>query len=254
MIFDSHAHYDDKAFDADRDELLGSLANRGIEAIVNSGASIRSTEAAIQLAEEYANVYAAVGVHPECCGEMTEEHVLWLKNLLSHPKAVALGEIGLDYYWDEPDRAIQKEWFIRQLHLAKEVKKPVVIHSRDAAKDTLDIMRAEYGAGYPAYIHCFSYAKEVAREFLDMGCMFGIGGVVTFKNAKKVKETVAYLPMDRLLLETDCPYLAPVPYRGERNESSYLKLVAQEIADIKGITAAEVEEITKQNARRFFGL
>lgn len=254
MIFDSHAHYDDKAFDEDRDDLLSNLAARGIESIVNSGASIGSTTRTIELAEKYANVYAAVGIHPECTGELTEEHLLWLKQQLSHPKAVALGEIGLDYYWDEPDRAIQKEWFIRQLHLAKEVKKPVVIHSRDAAKDTLDIMRAEYGMGYPAYIHCFSYAKEVAREFLEMGCMIGIGGVVTFKNAKKVKETVAYLPMDRLLLETDCPYLAPTPHRGERNESSYLKLVVKEIADIKGISAAEVEEITRQNAHRFFGI
>lgn len=254
MIFDSHAHYDDKAFEADRVELLSNLHSRGIEAIVNSGASINSTKRAIELAEQYANIYAAVGIHPEHTGELAEEHMQWLKELLSHPKAVALGEIGLDYYWDEPDRDIQKKWFIRQLQLAKETGKPVVVHSRDAAKDTLDIMRSEYGKGYPAYIHCFSYSREVARDFLDMGCMIGIGGVVTFKNAKKVKETVAYLPMDRLLLETDCPYLAPTPHRGERNESSYLKLIAEEIAAIKGMAAAEVEEITRQNAHRFFGI
>jgi len=254
MIFDSHAHYDDKAFDPDREILLSSLAARGIEKIVNSGASINSTKKTIELAEKYLNIYAAVGIHPTHTDELTEEHIQWLKDLLSHPKAVALGEIGLDYYWDEPDREIQKQWFIRQLHLAKETGKPIVVHSRDAAKDTLDIMRVEYGKEYPAYIHCFSYPKEIAREFLNMGCMIGIGGVVTFKNAKKVKETVEYLPMDRLLLETDCPYLAPTPYRGERNESSYLKLVAEEIAAIKGITAAQVEEITSRNAHRFFGI
>lgn len=254
MIFDSHAHYDDRAFEQDRDRLLTEMAAHGIEAIVNSGACVDSTKRTIELAERWPNVYAAVGIHPEHTGELTEEHMNWLKDLLSHPKAVALGEIGLDYYWDEPERDIQKKWFIRQLHLAKETGMPVVIHSREAAKDTLDIMRAEYGGDHPAYIHCFTYPREVARDFLNMGCMIGIGGVVTFKNAKKVKETVEYLPMDRLLLETDCPYLAPTPHRGERNESSYLKLVAEEIARIKGITPAEVEEITRQNAHRFFGI
>ncbi len=254
MIFDSHAHYDDRAFDTDRESLLAGLPERGIAGVVNSGASVESTKRTIELAETYAHVFAAAGIHPEHTGELTEEHMEWLKDLLSRPKTVALGEIGLDYYWDEPDRAIQKKWFIRQLQLAKETGKPVVVHSRDAAKDTLDIMRAEYGNGYPAYIHCFSYSKEVAREFLELGCMIGIGGVVTFKNARKVKETVEYLPLDRLLLETDCPYLAPTPHRGERNESTYLKLVAQEIAQIKGITAEEVERITRQNACRFFGI
>ena len=236
MIFDSHAHYDDKAFNQDREELLSNLPSCGIEAIVNSGASIQSTQRTMELAEQYPYIYAAAGIHPEHTGELTDEHMQWLKELLSHPKAVALGEIGLDYYWDEPERDIQKKWFIRQLHLAKETGKPVVIHSRDAAKDTLDIMRSEYGSGHPAYIHCFSYSKETAREFLDMGCMIGIGGVVTFKNARKVKEAVEYIPMDRLLLETDCPYLAPTPHRGERNMSSYLTLVAEEIAQIKGLT------------------
>lgn len=254
MIFDSHAHYDDRAFDEDRETLLAGMFSGSIETIINSGASIDSTKRTIELAEQYSQIYAAVGIHPEHTGELAEEHMQWLKGLLAHPKAVALGEIGLDYYWDEPERDIQKKWFIRQLHLAKEVGKPVVVHSRDAAKDTLDIMRAEYGKDYPAYIHCFSYSKETAREFLDMGCMIGIGGVVTFKNARKVKETVEYLPMDRLLLETDCPYLAPTPHRGERNKSAYLKLVAEEIARIKGLTAAEVEEITCRNAHRFFGI
>lgn len=173
---------------------------------------------------------------------------------VSNPKAVAVGEIGLDYYWDEPARDIQKEAFSRQMALAKEIGRPVIIHSRDAAKDTLDMMREEYGKDSPAVIHCFSYAKETARQFLDLGYMIGIGGVVTFKNARKVKETVEYVPMDRLLLETDCPYLAPEPHRGTRNSSLNLPLVAAQIAALKGISEEEVTETTFRNAKRFYGI
>ena len=252
MIFDSHAHYDDRAFDGDREALLQFLPKEGIDGVVNAGASRESVERTMELAKRFPHIYAAVGIHPEYTGQMEEKEIDWLAGLLSHPKVVAVGEIGLDYYWDEPDREIQKKWLIRQLHLAKQADKPVVVHSRDAAKDTLDIMRAEYGAGNPAYIHCFSYSKEMARAFLDLGCMIGIGGVVTFKNAKKVKEAIAYIPLDRLLLETDCPYLAPVPHRGERNDSRYLSLVAEQIAEMKGISARQVEEVNKENARSFF--
>lgn len=252
MIFDSHAHYDDRAFDNDREEILECLPKAGIDGVVNAGASRESVKRSMELAKRFPHVYAAVGIHPEHAAQMEEADEDWMAGLLSHPKAVAVGEIGLDYYWNEPEREIQKECFIRQLHLARRTDKPVVVHSRDAAKDTLDIMRAEYGAGNPAYIHCFSYSKETARAFLEMGCMIGIGGVVTFKNARKVKEAVSYLPMDRLLLETDCPYLAPVPHRGERNDSRYLTLVAERIAEIKGISPKEVEEITGRNARSFF--
>lgn len=254
MIFDSHAHYDDRAFHEDRSALLKRLSQSGIEGIVNAGASLDSVRRTMELAQTYPFLYAAVGIHPEHTAELKESHTDWLRSLLGCPKAVAVGEIGLDYYWDEPDRQIQKEWFCRQLHLALEVKKPVVVHSRDAAEDTLRIMKEEYGAGNPAYIHCFSYSKEMAREFLNLGCMIGIGGVVTFKNARKVKETVEYVPLDRILLETDCPYLAPVPHRGERNSSEYLPLVIEEIAVIKGLSLEEVEEATCRNARQFFGI
>lgn len=254
MIFDSHAHYDDQAFDEDRGELLASLVAEGIEGVVNAGASKESVNKTLELAERYSYIYAALGIHPEHTGELTEAYMEELERMLGMEKVVAVGEIGLDYYWDEPERQIQQEWFIRQLHLAKEKQKPVVIHSRDAAADTLRILRKEYGKGYPAYIHCFSYSKEMAEEFLKLGCMIGIGGVVTFKNARKVKEAVAHIPMDRLLLETDCPYLAPVPHRGERNTSCNLSYVAEEIARIKGMKRQEVEEITCRNAKKFFGI
>ena len=254
MIFDSHAHYDDGAFDIDREQLLKGLPEQGIEGVVNAGASMDSVRRTMELAERYPYIYGAVGIHPEHTGTLQEKDMDRLAGLLSHPKAVAVGEIGLDYYWDEPEREMQKKWFVRQLRLAREAGKPVVVHSREAAKDTLDIMKAEYGADRPAYIHCFSYSRETAREFLGLGYMLGIGGVVTFKNARKVKEAVAYIPMDRLLLETDCPYLAPVPHRGERNCSAYLPLVAEQIGKIKGMEPEEVIRITAENARAFFGI
>ncbi len=254
MIFDSHAHYDDRAFDEDRDELLSSLPEKGIEGVVNAGASIRSIWKTLELAEKYPHVYAAVGIHPEHAGELRQEDMEWLRGLLAGARVVAVGEIGLDYYWDQPEREIQKKWFAAQLALAREEKLPVVIHSRDAAADTLEMMKSEYGAGNPAYIHCFSYSKEMAAEFLKLGCMIGIGGVVTFKNAKKVKEAVEYIPLDRILLETDCPYLSPVPHRGERNSSLNLPHVVRQIAEIKGVEPEEVEEITCRNAKNFFGI
>ncbi len=254
MIFDSHAHYDDRAFDEDRDELLSSLPEKGIVGVVNAGASIRSIWKTLELAEKYPHVYAAVGIHPEHTGELREEDMEWLRGLLAGARVVAVGEIGLDYYWDRTEREIQKKWFAAQLALAREEKLPVVIHSRDAAADTLEMMKSEYGAGNPAYIHCFSYSKEMAEEFLKLGYMIGIGGVVTFKNAKKVKEAVEYIPLDRILLETDCPYLSPVPHRGERNSSLNLPHVVQQIAEIKGVEPEAVEEITCRNAMKFFGI
>lgn len=254
MIFDSHAHYDDRAFDEDREKLLTSLPEKGIVGVVNAGASKSSIWKTLELSERYPYIYAAVGIHPEHAGELREEDMEWLRGLLEGARVVAVGEIGLDYHWDHPEREIQKKWFASQLALAVEEKRPVVIHSRDAAADTLELMKSEYGTGRPAYIHCFSYSKETAREFLDLGYMIGIGGVVTFKNARKIKEALEYIPMDRILLETDCPYLSPVPYRGERNSSLNLPFVAQQIAKIKGIEPQEVEEITCRNAKTFFGI
>lgn len=254
MIFDTHAHYDDEAFNEDRDDLLRNLTAHGIEAVTNVGASIKTSENTLALIEKYSNVYGAIGVHPNETEELNEEKLNWLKEQSNHKKIVAIGEIGLDYYWEEPDHEVQKKWFIRQLDLAKQVKLPVIIHSRDAAKDTLDIMKAEGGKEIGGVIHCFSYGKEMAREYMNMGYYLGIGGVLTFKNAKKLHEVVEYMPMEQLVLETDCPYLAPVPNRGKRNSSLNLSYVVQEISAIKGISAEEVIEITNQNAKKLYKL
>lgn len=254
MIFDTHAHYDDEAFDEDRDQLLKSLPEHGIEAAVNVGASIQTSRNTLELVKKYPLLYGAVGVHPNETAELDEEQIQWLKAASQEPKIVAIGEIGLDYYWDEPDREIQKRWFVRQLALAEEVKMPVIIHSRDAAKDTLDIMKSEKAERLGGVIHCFSYGKEIAGEYLDMGFYLGIGGVLTFKNARKLKEVVEYAPIEQIILETDCPYLAPVPNRGKRNSSLNLPYVVKAVSEIKGISEQEVIEKTNQNARKMYGL
>lgn len=251
-MIDSHAHYDDKAFDEDREQMISTVFKSGIRKVINIGASMKSCRETIKLAETYEQIYAAIGVHPSDTAELTEEDMEWLKEKSAHKKVVAIGEIGLDYYWPEPDREIQKRWFRRQLSLAREVGLPVVIHSRDAFADTISIMKECKAGEIPGVIHCYSYSKESAREFLDMGYSFGIGGVLTFKNAKKLKEAVAYIPMDRILLETDCPYLAPEPNRGKRNSSLYIPYIVQVMAQIKGITEEEVVRITSGNTERLF--
>lgn len=254
MIFDTHAHYDDEAFDKDRDYLLGSMAEQGIAYIVNVGASMASSEKTIALTKEYPFVYGAIGVHPSETEKLTKEDIRWLKTMAMEPKIVAIGEIGLDYYWQEPDKSVQKMWFERQLHLASEVNLPIVVHSRDAAKDTLEILKKWQVEKTAGVIHCFSYTKEMAREYLNMDYYFGIGGVLTFKNAKKLEEVVEYIPMNRILLETDCPYLAPEPYRGKRNQSVYIDFVAQRLSEIKGISKSEVLEQTMKNAKAFYNI
>lgn len=254
MIFDTHAHYDDEAFQEDRDELLNSLSTHGIEAVVNVGASIQTTKNTLELMKKYPFVYGAVGVHPSETEELNDNLMDWLKHVSGEKKVVAIGEIGLDYYWKEPDPEIQKHWFVRQLQLARAVKLPVIIHSRDAAQDTLDIMKAEKAGEIGGVIHCFSYGTEMAREYLNMGFYLGIGGVVTFNNGRKLKEVVEYMPLDRIVLETDCPYLSPVPNRGKRNSSLNLPYVAEAISQIKGISPEEVIKITNQNARNLYRL
>lgn len=254
MIFESHAHYDDEAFDEDRDRLLCSLAENGIDTVINVGASLESCKKTLALMGNYPFIYGAVGVHPSETGELTEESFRWLKECCALEKVVAVGEIGLDYHWKEPEPSIQKIWFEKQLGMAKEVKLPVIIHSREAAKDTLDIMKSSHAEVIGGVVHCFSYTKETAREYLEMGYYFGIGGVVTFANAKKLKEAVSYIPMDRILLETDSPYLAPEPYRGKRNTSLNLPYIAKEIAAIKGIDYEEVLAVTHENAEKLFRL
>jgi TatD DNase family protein len=257
MIFDTHAHYDDEAFEEDRDELLDSMESKGIGYIVNACASISGMEKTIALMEKYPFVYGAVGVHPDDAMEMTEETLKQIRALAKHEKTVAIGEIGLDYYWHkEPEtHAVQKNMFRAQMEIAREEKLPFMIHSREAAQDTLDIVR-EYvqGGMYGGIIHCFSYGKELAREYLNMGLSLGIGGVITFKNARKLREVVEYAPLSQLLLETDCPYLSPEPNRGKRNSSLNLPYVAEAIAQIKGITPEEVIAETEKNAKKLLGI
>lgn len=252
-IFETHAHYDDEAFDQDRELLLESMEQQGIGTVVNVCASIGQFGRTVALTEKYPFVYGAVGVHPDDADKMTEETLREIREISHLEKIIAIGEIGLDYYWhkEECEHKRQQEMFRAQMDIAREEKLPFMIHSREAAKDTLDIVR-EYmkGGMYGGIIHCFSYGKEMAEEYLKMGLYLGIGGVVTFKNARKLKEVVEYAPLDQLVLETDSPYLSPEPNRGKRNSSLNLTYVAQAIAEIKGVTPEQVIRITRENAEK----
>ena len=252
MIFDTHAHYDDEAFDQDREAVLQKIREDGVGMIADIGADIASSKKAMELSERYDFIYAVVGVHPSEVEPMQPSDIAWLREMAKKPKVVAIGEIGLDYHYEEPERELQKKWFKAQLELAKEVKLPVSIHSREAAQDTLTIMQQMDMQETGGVIHCFSYGWEMAKIYLDMGFYLGIGGVVTFKNAKKLKEVVQKAPLERIVLETDGPYLAPEPFRGKRNMSSYLTYVAEKIAELKEITPEEVIQITEQNAKRLY--
>ncbi len=255
MIFESHAHYDDESFDEDRDSLLQSLPAHGIGTLINVCAAIPDIDKTVDLMERYPYIYGAVGVHPEHAVEMSQDVLDKLRMLCDHPKTVAVGEIGLDYYWDKAHSSEQKEWFRSQLSLAYEKHLPFIIHSRDAAQDTWEVLSdMKAGEHEGGVVHCFSYSVEEARKYLDLGLYLGVGGVVTFKNGKKLKEVVRYAPLSQLLLETDCPYLAPVPMRGQRNSSLYLPYIAEEIARIKGISCEEVEDVTYDNAKKLFRL
>lgn len=252
MIFDTHAHYDDSAFDEDRDELLNSMSGYGIGTIVTIGADMKTSAAAVALTGRYSFVYGAVGVHPSETAGLSERDMEQLKEYAALPKIVAIGEIGLDYHYPDTDREIQQSWFVRQLALAREVRLPAVIHSRDAAEDTMRIMKEQRCEEIGGVVHCFSYSKELALQYVDMGFYIGVGGVVTFKNAKKLVEVVQAVPLDRIVLETDAPYLSPEPERGRRNHSGRLALVADRIAELRGVTAQELIRITEENARRLY--
>ena len=253
MIFDTHAHYDDEQFDTDRDELLKSMNEAGVGTIVNVSASVASWADTLKLTKEYPFVYGAVGVHPDYVGDLNEENFAYLEEVAKKDKIVAIGEIGLDYYWDKEGHDVQKEWFTRQLDFAIKLNLPVIIHSREAAADTFEIMK-EYADKVRGVIHCYSYSPEQAKEYVKMGFYIGIGGVVTFKNAKKLKEVVENIPLDRIVLETDCPYLSPEPNRGKRNSSKNLVYVAKEISELKGASYEEVIQVTEQNARALYNM
>lgn len=254
MIFDTHAHYSDDCFDPDRQEVLMGLRDRGVGRIVEVGAGISSTRDALALAHQYEFVYAAAGIHPGEAGELKEVSMDSLREWIRDEKVVAVGEIGLDYHYDSPSHEIQKHWFVRQLEVAAETEMPVIIHSRDAAQDTWDLMQEYCDWKNGGVIHCFSYGMEIADQYLKKGFFLGIGGVVTFGNARKLKEVVEFAPLEQLVLETDCPYLTPSPHRGKRNDSGYLIHVVEAVSKIKGISREEIIAVTEKNAERLYRL
>lgn len=251
MFYDTHAHFDNGAFSQDRDALLSSMPEMGVTLINNIGCDEASSKMSVDLAEKYPFVYAAVGQWPGNTGNMTEETIEFYRELSRHPKVVAIGEIGLDYYYDDVPHEVQQHWFRRQLELAAEVGKPVIIHERDAHQDGLTIVK-EWADQVQGVFHCFSGSAEMAKEIVKLGWYVSFTGVVTFKNARRALEAVEAVPLDRIMIETDCPYMAPTPYRGKRNHSGYVGKVAEKIAEIKGLTVEEVASATMENGKRFF--
>lgn len=254
MIFDTHAHYDDERFDEDREELLKQLHRDGISYILNASASPESLEASLELAEKFPFVYAALGIHPHDAEKMDEELLNKIKILSKHEKVVAIGEIGLDYYYDNSPRDIQRYWFERQIELAKELRLPIIIHDRDAHEDTVNILKKTDVKQVGGIFHCFAGSAQMAVEMLKLNLYIAIGGPVTFKNARKTIEVVEAVPLEKLLVETDSPYLSPEPLRGKRNNSGNLVHIIRKIADIKGVSESLVAETTLMNAKKVFGL
>ncbi|MDO5310799.1 MAG: TatD family hydrolase [Clostridia bacterium] len=253
MLFDTHAHFDDERFDADRDKMLNQMKDFGVTNITNIASSMESSRRSVELAEKYDFVYASVGVHPSETENLTEMDMEELRRLAQHPKVRAIGEIGLDYHYpDDVAPDIQKEWFIRQLDLAQELNMPVIIHDRDSKGDALEILKKRKISN--GVVHCFSGSAETAREIIKLGMMISFTGVLTFKNARRAIEACAAVPTDRLMIETDCPYMAPEPHRGERNHSGYVRYVAEKMAEIKGVSYEEMVDITNRNAKRFYGI
>ena len=252
MFFDTHTHLDDEKFDTDREEVIASLKHEGATLCVNIGANIKTSKMSIALAERYDFIYAAAGVHPNDTGDMSDEDLAQLEEMAKHPRVVAIGEIGLDYHYDEPEPEIQKIWFERQLRLAQKLGLPYVVHDRDAHADVLEIIKK---VGYfNGVMHCFSGSVEMAKEVTKMGMYVSIAGQVTFKNAPKVQAVAASVPLDKLLIETDSPYLTPEPFRGKRNNSGYVKYTAAKIAELRGITTEEIAAITMENGKKFYNI
>ena len=254
MIIDTHAHYDDEAFDTDREALLTSMYDGGIEKIVNVCASVGGFQDTVKLMEKYPFVYGAVGIHPDDADKMTQETLDEIRRLSHMDKMVAIGEIGLDYYYLYTDKETQKYWFARQIELAKELDLPILIHDRDAHGDTLSILKAHQGGDLRGILHCFSGSLETAKELMKLGFYISFAGPVVFPKSLKLKEVAKEIPMDRLLIETDSPYLTPPPFRGKRNDPSNVRFVAEEIARLKGVSAEEIAEQTKRNAMEVYGI
>ena len=252
MFFDTHAHYCDRRFNDDRDELLGSMPAAGVSLILNAGSSLRSSKLSIELANKYPFIYASVGVHPHDAKSMNDNTIFELQELLSDPKAMAVGEIGLDYHYDFSPRDVQIKRFREQLELARSLELPVIVHERESLNDTLDMIREYKDLG--GVLHCFSGSWETAKIVLDLGWYLSFGGVITFKNARRALEVIEKMPLDRIMLETDCPYLAPEPKRGRRNSSLYLPYIAEKVAGVRGVAVEEVAAATTENGKRFFGI
>ena len=251
MFFDTHAHYDAEQFDPDRDEILAGLPGRGVSLVVNPGCDIPSSRAAVALAERYPFLYAAVGYHPENCGPWREEELEDLRQMAKHPKVVAIGEIGLDYYWEEnPPKELQQQVFRAQMALAEELDLPVIVHDREAHGDSLAVVRE-----FPrvrGVFHCFSGSAEMAGELVRLGGLISFTGVLTYKNARRAVEAARAVPLERIMIETDSPYMAPVPHRGTRNDSGYVRYVCERLAEIKGVPPADCAAITLETGKRFF--
>lgn len=254
MFIDSHSHLDDERFNEDRDILIKSLKENKIDLAINVGADLQTSINSVKLADQYDNIYATIGVHPHSASEVTEETLNQFREMAKNDKVVAIGEIGLDFYYDNSPRDLQRKWFKEQLILAKELKLPVVIHSRDATKETFDIIKEAQDGTLRGVLHCFSGSVEVAIEYIKLGFYISIGGPVTFKNARVVREVAQAVPLDKLLIETDCPYLTPEPYRGKRNEPKLVSYVAEKIAEIKNISVQELAKTTSKNTKALFSI
>ncbi len=252
MLFDTHAHYDDKRFEEDIDELLSSMQENNVGNILNSCSEISDIPRILELCKKYPFMYASVGIHPHCTEFVTEEDMNTLAEYSKEKAVVAIGEIGLDYYYDSSPRELQKKWFARQVNLAKDLKLPVIIHDRDAHGDCMDILRAENVKAVGGVFHCYAGSVEMSKEILDWGMYIAFGGSLTFKNSVRPVEVAKYVPLDRMVIETDSPYLTPVPFRGKRNSSLYIHLVAEKLAEIKGVSLEEIEKITYENAKKCF--
>lgn len=254
MLFDTHVHLNAEQFEEDLTEVINRALEAGVERMLVVGFDRPTIQKAMELVEAYDFLYASVGWHPVDAIDMTDEDLLWIEELTAHPKVVALGEMGLDYYWDKSPKEVQKEVFRRQIQLAKKVKLPIIIHNREATADIITILKEEGAGEVGGIMHCFSGSAETAMECIKLNFLISLGGPVTFKNAKKPKEVAKEVPLDKLLIETDCPYLAPHPYRGKRNEPAYVRLVAEQIAELKEISIEEVERITTENAKKLFDI
>ncbi|GIO09811.1 hydrolase TatD [Brevibacillus reuszeri] len=254
MLFETHAHLNAKEFDEDREEVIARAQENGVSTIVNIGFNAETIPTCMELAEAHDFIYAVIGWHPQDAKDMTDEHLEWIEELSRHPKVVGLGEMGLDYYWDTSPKDVQAEVFRKQIRLARKLDMPIIIHNRDAHHDVLTILKEEKAADVGGIMHCFSGSWETAKLALDMNFYISFGGPLTFKNAKQPKEVAAKVPQDKLLIETDCPYLTPHPFRGKRNESGYVRYVCEEMANIRGLSYEEMAQITTDNAKRLFRL